>query len=80
MYYIYLIYRGKQRQSRRPLNNIIVKNLSFNLCLMFDLLAIIYKCFLFRVLIACVQASVHSDPFLLYSEIFVLSSLPIKQQ
>ena len=55
MYYIYL-YRGKRCQPRKPLlliwyenrNNIFVKNIYLNSCLIFDLLAVIYKCFEFE--------------------------------
>ena len=51
MYFTYLLYRGKQRQSRKPLlfiwyvkiNNIAVKNIYFNSFLMFDLLVVIYE-------------------------------------
>ena len=78
VYYFYLLDRGKRRQSRKHLlfiwyakrNNIVVKTIYFNSCLMFDLLAVIYECFTFRVFLVCVWASVHSDPFLLHYAMF----------
>ena len=83
-----LLDRGNRRQLIKTLllvlyakrNNIVVETLYFISCLMFDLLAVIYKCFAFRVLLVFVWASVRSDPLLLHSVMLVFLSLPVKLQ
>ena len=79
MYLIYILHILKQRQSRKPLlfiwyakrNNNAAKTLYFNLCLIVDLLDIIYECFTFHIFLICVSESVRSDPFLLHSTMFI---------
>ena len=85
---LYLLYIGNRRQSWKPLwfvwnaniNNIIVKTVYFNSCLTYDLLSIIYECFIFYVFLVCVWSSVRSYPFLLQSTMFGFPAVPFKLQ
>ena len=88
MYLINLLYRGKRIHLEKPLlfvryinrNNTLLKTPYFNLCLMVDLLSVIYKCLIFHILLFYVRKSVRSDPFLSYYVIFIFFSLLIKLQ